>query len=104
MSDSPITLREHMDLRFQDVLVKLHDVTMAMHALADRVGHQNGRVSKLEIAAAVDMARDEERQKAAAEAARIAAQTAKRAASTIATAISLAGLVLTAIALFLGRG
>ena len=38
------------------------------------------------------------------EAARIAAQTAKRAASTIATAISLAGLVLTAIALFFGRG
>jgi len=104
MSDSPITLREHMDLRFQDVLSKLGDVTLALHALGDRVGVQNGRVAKLELLSAVDQARDEERQKAAAEAARIAAQTAKRAASTIATAISLAGLVLTAIALFFGRG
>ena len=104
MSDGAIPLREHLDLRFQDVLAKLHDVTLALHELTNRVGIQNGRVNKLEMAAAVDVARDEERERARREAARIAAETAKRAAGTIATLISLVGLVLTAIALFVGRG
>ena len=104
MSDGAIPLREHLDLKFQDLLTKLHDVTLALHALADRVGVQNGRIGKLEVAAAVDMAREEERERARQEAARIAADTAKAAATSRATLISLAGLALTALALFLGRG
>lgn len=99
-----VTLKEHIDGRVDDVLQKIEDVTHAVRALAARVGVQNGRVTKLEIAAAVDGAREEERERARREAARIAAETAKRAAGTIATLISLVGLVLTAIALFVGRG
>lgn len=103
MSETPITLREHMDLRFQDVLSKLSDVTLALHALTDRVGHQNGRIGKLEVAAAVEVAREEERERARQEAARIAAETAKRAATTRSTIITLAGMLLSAIGMWLGR-
>lgn len=102
MSDgNAIPLREHIDLKFQDLLVKLHDVTMALHALTDRVGHQNGRINKLEVAAAVEHAREEERERARQEAARIAATTAKQAATVRATIISLAGLALSAVAMWL---
>lgn len=64
---------------------------------------QNSRITKLEMAAAVDAAREEEREKARKEASRIAAETAKRAATTRATLISLAGLLLSALTMFLGR-
>lgn len=103
MSDAVIPLREHIDLRFQDVLAKLHDVTLAVQALGDRVGCQNGRVNKLEVAAAVEAAREDERERARQEAARVAAATAKQAATIRATLISLAGLALSAVAMWLGK-
>lgn len=98
-----VPLREHLDLRFQDVLCKLHDVTLALHALTDRVGLQNGRVNKLELAAAVDIAREDERERARREVARVAAESAKQAATVRATLISLAGLALSAVAMWLGK-
>lgn len=103
MTDGQVTLREHIDTRIDGVLERLEAVGAQLATLVDRVGVQNGRVSKLEMASEVYRVRDEERERARAEAARVAERTAKRHATLISTAISLAGLLISALAMLFGR-
>ena len=103
MTDGQVTLREHIDTRIDGVIERIEALAGQVGALVDRVGIQNGRVSKLELLSEVGKVRDEERERARQEAARIAAETAKRAATTRATIISLAGLLLSAVGMWLGR-
>ena len=103
MTDGHVTLREHIDTRIDGVIERIEALAGQVGALVDRVGVQNGRVSKLELLSEVMRVRDEERQHAAQVAASVAAETAKRAATARATIISLAGLLLSALAMWLDR-
>lgn len=103
MTDGQVTLREHLDTRIDSVMERIEAMTAQLMALVDRVGHQNGRVAKLELSAEVGRAREEEREHARQEAARIAERTAKRRAALISTLISLGGLLVSAIAMLFWR-
>lgn len=103
MTDGQVTLREHIDARIDGVIERIETLAVQVGALVDRVGHQNGRVAKLELVAEITRVRDEEREHARQEAARVAAEAAKRAATTRSTIITLAGMLLSAIGMWLGR-
>lgn len=102
-SDGQVSLREYLGERLDRLAVDVAGVREMVEALAARVATQNGRVDKLEVSHAVLLARDEEREHARAEAARVAERTAKRHATLISTAISLAGLLISALAMLFGR-
>lgn len=102
-SDGQVSLREYLGERLDRLAVDVAGVREMVEALVDRVGAQNGRVSKLEMLVEVGKVRDEERERARQEAARVAAETAKRAATTRATLISLVGLLLSALAMLIER-
>lgn len=103
MTDGHVTLKEHLDGRIDAVIDQLSVLSGQVGELVRRVGVQNGRVNKLELAAEIVRVRDDEREHARQEAARIAAEAAKRQAALISTLISLGGLLVSAIAMLFGR-
>lgn len=100
MESATISLRAYLDERFSRLGEDMTAVREAVDGLSAKVAIQNGRVNKLEMAHAVLIAREEEREKAAKQAASIAESTAKRHATLISTVISLLGVLVSVVALW----
>lgn len=92
MSDG-VSLREFLE-------GELREIRASIDRLVERVGVQNGRVTKLELEVEAARVRGEERERARVEAGRVAEETAKRTATLVSVVISLVGVLVSVVALW----